>query len=691
MKRIPLLFCSTAMLLFLSSCGGDEPGGNSNNGDDSNGNAPTALKSIDLDYMDTTISPKEDFFQYANGNWVKDNPVPSTEASWGSFNELSDRNNDLLKEILETAASGEHEKGSIEQLIGDYYYSMMDSSKRDEDGVAPIKEDLDRIAALTSKDEIAAVNAHYASYGIGMFFNLGIEQDLGDINSTITYIGQGGMGLPSKDFYFKDEHAEIRSQYVEHIGKMLMLAGWEEAKAKAAAAACLEIETKLAEAAMDPVQLRQIQAQYNKTATDDFMAMTPSYKWNEHFEVINLTKLDTVVVTQPAFFSNLDGVLNSTSLGDLKSYMTWHLIDNLANALSSDFEKQNFAFYSTTLYGTKEMKPRWKRAISGMQFSALGEAVGHAFVDRAFTAESKERVDQMVTNLMAAFEERLTNIDWMGEETKAKAKEKLANFKRKLGYPDTWTDYSELDITRDSYLKNYMASKKFLVAEELDKLGKPIDKTEWGMPPHMINAYYNPLYNEIVFPAGIMQPPFFDPDAEDAINYGRMGAIIGHEFSHGFDDQGSQFDATGLYNNWWQPEDYQEFGARTSKLVEQFNEYEALPGLYVNGQLTLGENIADLAGLTLSYYAYQKSLEGKERTEVHGFTNEQRFFIGFAQIWKANYTEGKMKQQVATNPHSPPMFRVIGPLANMPEFFEAFDVQEGDKMRRPDDKMTKLW
>jgi predicted metalloendopeptidase len=383
--------------------------------------------------------------------------------------------------------------------------------------------------------------------------------------------------------------------------------------------------------------------------------------------------------------------LISTSEDELRTYLTWQLLDQVANALSSDFQMQNFSFYGSVMSGKKEMKPRWKRAIASLQGSALGEAVGHAFVDRAFSQESKDRVNVMVDNLMAAFAERLESADWLSESTIEAAKNKLANFTRKLGYPENWTDYSALDISRESYVQNYLNSRKFSVREELDKLGQPIDKTEWGMPPHMINAYYNPLYNEIVFPAGIMQPPFFDPEAEDAINYGRMGMIIGHEFSHGFDDQGSQFDATGLYSNWWTPEDFEEFGSRTSKLVTQFNGFEALPGLFVKGDLTLGENIADLAGLTLSYYAYQKSLEGKERTVVHGFTNEQRYFIGFAQIWKINYTDEAMRQQVETNPHSPGMYRVIGPLQNMSEFFEAFDVQEGDYMRLPADQVTKLW
>lgn len=678
---ILMIACSGAL---FSACGGED-------NDTEQATDQPSLVSIELSYMDTTVSPREDFYQFANGTWVKENPVPSTDASWGSFNELQNRNTKLLREILEEAANGEQASGSVNQLIGDYYYALMDSTTRDAAGIAPLQAELDRIANLASKDELGAQLAHMHLYGITPFFNLGVEQDLGDNTKTITYIGQGGMSLPSKDFYTAPDYEDIRVKFIDHVTKMFILAGHDEAAATAAAGTIMQIESQLASGAMGPVELRSIQTQYNKRGVDQFKGMVPSVNWDNYLSSMDLPALDSVVVTQLNFFPVLESSIANLSLDDIKTYLTWHLLDNTANALSSDFENQNFEFFGKALRGRQAMKVRWKRALSSMQGSALGEAVGHAFVDRAFTEDDKARVNEMVDNLMAAFEERLDQVDWMTDSTKLKAKEKLANFTRKLGYPDKWTDYSKLAITRDNYLQNYLNQRKFSVRKGLDKLGKPIDKAEWGMPPHMINAYYNPLFNEIVFPAGIMQPPFFDPNAEDAINYGRMGMIIGHEFSHGFDDQGCQFDANGLFSNWWTPQDAEEFASRTSKLVEQFNAFEALPDLFVNGELTLGENIADLAGLTLSYYAYQKSLEGKEKKEINGYTPEQRFFIGFAQIWKINYTDEAMKQQVNTNVHAPGMFRVLGPLANMPEFFEAFDVQEGDPMRQPADKIVSIW
>jgi len=398
-----------------------------------------------------------------------------------------------------------------------------------------------------------------------------------------------------------------------------------------------------------------------------------------------------LVASEPDFLMRFNAMLSEYPIEEIKTYLCWKVIDDMAGTLSTEFDDQDFAFYGTAISGLKKKKDQWERALNAITGSVIAEALGKAFVEKAFSPEDKARVNEMVDNLMAAFDDRLDGIDWMSDETKVLAREKLTSFNRKLGYPANWTDFSNLQIGRESYAANVMAARAFETKENLTKINEPIDKTEWGMPPHMVNAYYSPLANEIVFPAGIMQPPFFDPAAEDAINYGRMGMVIGHEFTHGFDDQGSQFNKDGLFTNWWTDADFTEFKSRTHKLVDHFNEFEALDGVYVNGELTLGENIADLGGLTLSYYAYQKSLEGKEREIVYGYTPEQRFFIGFAQLWKINYTDEAMKRQVETNPHSPGEFRVIGPLQNMPEFWEAFDVGEGEKMRRPADKVAKIW
>jgi putative endopeptidase len=693
-KAIPM-FLIAALALFLYNCGGAEEESKdkeekNDNPPQVNNDTPGELKSFDASYMDTTVLPQDDFFQFANGAWVRDNPVPGDESSWGSFNELSNRNMKALRTLLEEAAAGTHEKGSANQMISDYYSTYMDKEKRDKDGYEPIKAELEMINNLSDKAALVDMIGHHHDYAVNAFFGTGVEQDLRNNTKHMMYASQAGLGLPSKDYYLEDMHAELREKYVAHISRMLQLIDHSPEVADEKAKAVMAIETNLATASMGPVELRNIALQYNKMPLSELQAMTPSFNWTTYFENAKV-KVDTIIVTQPGFFANFEAMVSATSIDDIKSYLTWKLVDQMAGAMSSAFDQANFDFYSTTLSGVKEMKPQWKRVISNIEHSSINEALGKAFVEKHFSPESKERVNEMVTNIMTVFGERLEGVDWMSPETKEKAKEKLASFVRKLGYPDKWEDLSALTISRNSLAENVMNMMKFSVQENRDDLEKPIDKTKWGMPPQMINAYYNPLFNEIVFPAGIMQPPFFDPNAEDAINYGRMGMVIGHEFTHGFDDQGAQFAADGTFAMWWSQADFEEFTKRTAKLVAQYNEMEPIPGHKVNGQLTLGENIADLGGATLAYHAYMKSLEGKETKDIDGYTPAQRFFIGLAQIWKVNYTDEAMKQQIATNPHSPGMNRVNGPLANMPEFFEAFNVQEGDAMRQSEDKIAKIW
>ncbi|HRE74224.1 MAG TPA: M13 family metallopeptidase [Flavobacteriales bacterium] len=653
----------------------------------------TVAGTIDFQDMDPKIDPRKDFYSFANGNWVRNNPVPATENRWSSFNILSDDNNRKLRAILEEAAAGKYPKGDHRQLIGDYYASFMDSAKRDKEGIAPIQTDLKKIDAIKSKKELAAVIAHHHNYGIHPLFDTGIDQDLKDINRHMAYISQSGLLLPNKDYYFKSDSSSVklRNNYIAHLSRMFVFLGYDKTKADKAAASVLDLETQLAEASMGPVEMRNIEAQYNKMSIADFKKSVPSFDWNKYFNDRGLAKADTIIVGQPAFFKRVEAMITSVSLDVWKDYLKIHFFEAASGKLSSEIEQEVFSFFSTQLRGTKKMKPRWERAINSIGWTAIGEALGHAFVDKHFKPESKLKVNEMVDNIMFVFRGRLDKLEWMSPVTKTKALEKLASFTRKLGYPDKWTDYSTLSITRESYFKNWMEQSKFKVTENTQKLGKPIDRSEWQMAPHIVNAYYNPTWNEIVFPAGIMQPPFFDPNAEDAVNYARMGAVIGHEFLHGFDDQGAQFDATGQFVNWWTSDDSLKFAARTNKLVEHFNSFEALPGIFVNGELTLGENIADLGGLTMSYYAYQRSLEGKERKKINGFTAEQRFFVAFAQVWKENHTESSMKLQVFTNPHSPGKYRVLGPLANMPEFFQAFNVKEGDPMRRAADKISLIW
>ena len=646
---------------------------------------------INLDYMQSDADPKNDFFNFCNGTWVANNPVPSTETSWGSFNELRDRNNKVLKSILEESSNGSHDAGSPSQLIGDYFYTYMDQEARDTSGLKPIEFLFNSIDNMAGVEEAVSIIAEHHDYQIPSFFGVSVMQDLGDNTRHMTYVAQSGLSLPSKDYYIDEKHTSLRDEYLQHAVNTFALMGYEEVDAHAAAATVLEIETSLAAVSRGPVELRDIQSRYNLMPMDSLVALAPDFAWGDYFAARGLNDLQEVIVTEPDFLVRFNEMLNTVPLDDVKTYLKWKVIDETAGTLSSDFDDEQFAFYGTTLGGAKEKKEQWERALSSITNSAIAEALGRAFVEKNFSPEAKAKVDEMVTNLMAAFEDRLDQLDWMSDSTKMLAREKLNSFSRKLGYPETWTDYSDLNITRESYVLNYLDQRAFDTRRNLEKIDQPIDKSEWDMPPHMVNAYYNPLNNEIVFPAGIMQPPFFDPNAEDAINYGRMGMVIGHEFTHGFDDQGSQFNKDGLLANWWSESDFEEFENRTAKLKDHFNEFEALDGVFVNGELTLGENIADLGGLTLSYYAYQKSLESKERVNVHGYTPEQRFFIGFGQLWKINYTDEALRRQVETNPHSPGQYRVIGPLANMPEFWEAFNVQEGDEMRRSPDKVAKIW
>ncbi len=648
-------------------------------------------KSLEFDNMDKSANPAEDFYQYANGNWLANNPIPESESRWSSFNELDDRNNNVLHNILENSKKNPGEKGSASQLIGDYYYTFSDTVTRNKQGIDPLKEEIKRIAKVQSTQELPELIAHLHNIGVGVFYGVYVEQDAKINTKHQVYVSQGGLGLPNKDYYFnKDERSvKIRDAYMLHIHRMFDLTEMTHLKEKSEIV--FQLEAKLAEHSMAPVELRDMEKQYNKMTTKILSETCPSINWKTYFKTRGLSGVDSVIVGQPAFMKALDQVLMNESIHDIKAYMQWQLINDYAGALSMDLDRANFDFYSTTMRGTKKQKPLWKRGIQSVTFSSVGEALGKAFVEENFSEEAKRKVNEMVDNITLVFEDRIEALDWMSAATKVKAKEKLGAFARKLGFPDEWKDFSSLDISRESYLKNVMNSRKFRIQENLDKYGKGIDKSEWGMVPQIVNAYYNPLLNEIVFPAGIMQAPFFSEEYEDAVNYARMGAVIGHELTHGFDDQGAQFDAEGRMQNWWTEEDKAKFDAKTQKLIDQYNSFEVLEGVFVNGELTLGENIADLGGLTIAYHAYQKSLKGKGKDKINGFTNEQRFFLAFAQVWKNNIRDNALIARIKGDPHSPGKYRVNGTLSNMPEFFEAFNIKEGSAMRQPADKIAKIW
>lgn len=651
------------------------------------------LSGVDVSSIDSSVSPCSDFYRFANGTWLKNNPVPETEVRWGGFNILRDKNNAILHEILEKAMSDvSASKGSNTQKLGDFFYCAMDSVKLETDRFSPLSGELEKIANINTPDELLKTIAHQHRMGIGSLFAISVEQDAKKNDQYAMYIGQSGLGLPDRDYYLMEDprSKQLREEYSTHVAKIFELSGKDEKQGSADAKTVVNIETKLAAASMTMVERRDPESQYNKMSMDSLKNLTPLLNWDLYFSEIGSGSLNEIIVAQPLFFKEVQNLLKNIPMGDWKTYLQWHLFHNSASKLSRDFEKENFRFYGTILTGQKKEKPRWERGLKVIN-NALGEVLGQEYVKVAFSEESKKRVNEMVDNLLAVFETRLNNLDWMSDETKKQALIKLSKITRKMGYPDQWRDYSALNIERDSYVGNFYRGNEFEFNRNLAKLGKPIDKMEWFIPPQTVNAYYNPLMNEIVFPAGILQPPFFNPEADDAVNYGSMGAVIGHELTHGFDDEGNKYDADGNLKNWWTEEDYKNFNGKAEVVVNQFNSYEALDSLFVNGKLTLGENIADLGGVSISFDAHQRSLQGKERMDIDGYTPEQRFFIAYGQVWKGNSRPEALRQLVLTNPHSPESFRVLGPLSNNPEFHKAFGCAEGEAMIRPDSIRAKIW
>jgi putative endopeptidase len=653
-----------------------------------------ATKGIDLNNFDNTLSPRIDFYGYVNGTWAKNNPIPASEVTWGSFNELNDKNQTNLHHLLDAALADKNApKGSPTQIVRDFYAMGMDSIKIEKEGLTPLNEEFKQINAIKTPAELVQLLAHEHLIGSDPLFSFGVSPDMKDSKTNAIYFFQSGTGLPERDYYLGEDPMlkQIREKYVDHMGKMFMLMGDKEETAKKNAKAVMEIETDLARHSMTAVELRNINAMYNKMSTKELEAMCPAINWPVYFKGMGLTPPADLIVAQPEFLKEVNSLLGTVSMENWKAYFRWHLIGNTASKLNKDIATEHFNFYGAVLSGAKAQKVRWKSCLE-LTDASVGDALGQLYVAKYFTADSKKRVNDMVTNLTAAYKERINSRDWMSPETKKMALVKLEKIMRKLGYTDKWKDYSSLDIKRDSYVANFLRCNIYETKRNIAKFGKPVDRTEWGMTPSTINAYYNPAMNEIVFPAGIMQPPFFNPDADDAVNYGAMGSVIGHEITHGFDDEGSQFDAEGNLKNWWTEEDKKKFEAKTKILVDQFNQYVVDDSLQVNGELTLGENIADLGGLTISYYALKHSLLGKPApAKIDGFTAEQRFFIAWAQGWRTNMRPEYLKKMIRTNNHSPAMTRVAGPLSNMKEFYEAFGVKEGDKMYRKPENRAEIW
>ncbi len=660
---------------------------------------------FDTKNMDTSVKPGDDFFEYANGGWLKRTPIPPEYARWGSFNELIEKNNDALHGIAQKAAEvapKEAGKDKIEkaasadlQKVGDFYASGMDEKKINAARVKPLQDEFKRIDAMKDANDLAKEVGHLHSMGVGAVFGFTSGQD--DKNSTmvIAQAFQGGLGMPDRDYYTKDDEAskKLREQYVAHVTKMFTLLGDSKDVAAKNAKTVMNIETSLAKPARTRVELRDPQKNYNKMSANDLQKLTPDFNWSDYFTATNLPVAGDIDVGQPDFFKAANDVLKTVSLDDWKTYLRWHLVHGEAPTLSIDFDKENFDFFGKTLTGVKEQKPRWKRVVSATD-NELGEALGKLYVADNFPPQAKERALEMINNLKEALAEDIKSLDWMDDATKQEALKKLAAFSVKVGYPDKWRDYSLLKIDRGPYVVNVLRSDAFEVARELKKIGKPVDRSEWGMTPPTVNAYYNPTMNEIVFPAGILQPPFFNANADDAINYGGIGAVIGHEMTHGFDDQGRQYDASGNLRDWWSAASAEAYTKRAKEVVDQYAAYEPLPGEHLNGELTQGENIADIGGIKIAYIALKKALAKHPEDankKIDGFTPEQRFFLGFAQIWRANQRPEETKRRIMMDPHSPGEFRCNGPLSNMPEFAQAFDVPEGSKMVRPSDKRAAIW
>ncbi len=652
---------------------------------------------IDPANMDTTCAPCRDFDQYANGGWIARTTLPAAYPSYGAFTELSDRNQDVVHRLLEDAVHQVRSGGSMAKL-GLFYGSCMDSVRAEADGAKPLQPALDRIAALHDVAGLSAEIGRLHNMAVQgrnerapALFSFGATQDAKHSVEMIAAANQGGIGLPDRDYYTKQDSTSraLRERYVAHIARSFELLGDAPAAAAAAAEKVMAIETALANASMTNVQRRDPNAVYHKMTLAELQALAPAFDWSGYLAARGAPAVTFVNVGQPEFFKAVNAMLASTPLADWKSYLRWNVVADASPVLSRAFVEEDFSF-RRLLTGAKEMQPRWKRCLQATDV-ALGQALGEEYVKRTFTPAAKARALAMVTNLEAVLKDRITGLDWMSDSTRARALEKLTAFGNKIGYPDKWRDYSALKLDRGPFIANRWRVVDFEARRNLAKIGRPFDRTDWRFTVPTVNASYSPNGNEITFPAGILQPPFFDANADDAVNYGGIGAVIGHEMTHGFDDQGRQFDKDGNLRDWWTAEDATRFKERADRVASQYDGYVAVDDVHVNGHLTLGENLADLGGVAIAYAALERSLQGKPRPLIDGYTPEQRFFLAFAQIWRRKSRPESIRTQVLTDPHSPGHFRVIGPLSNLPEFAQAFGCREGDAMVRPDSLRARIW
>ena len=689
MKKITLIAASVALALGLVAC--DKAPQTAAPETAAVTPAKTLVSGVEKENFDAGVKHTENFFYSINGTWLKNTEIPADKSNYGAFTKLYDDSQLAMRTIIETAAKKEGKvAGTDEQKLGDFYNSYMNESAIEALGVKPISADLTAIAAIKDATELATSFGQLQGMGVSIPLGWYVNNDAKNSTQYAVYLGQSGLGLPDRDYYIKDDEKSksIRDAYVAYVKDMLTLAG--VADAENAAARIMALETKIAEKQWSRVENRDADKTYNKFAAADLAKLLGGFPWADYAKAVQLDTASEIIVEQPTYFEAFGAIYKETDLQSWKDYLALRLVSEYSGKLSKAFVDRQFDFYGKTLSGTTEQQPRWKKAVNASD-EVLGEIVGKLYVADHFKPEAKARMEVLVQNLIKAYHASIDTLEWMTPETKKAAHEKLNKFTPKIGYPDKWKDYSKLDIKADDLVGNYKAAAAFAYSEMRNKLGKPVDRSEWFMTPQTVNAYYNPTNNEIVFPAAILQPPFFNMDADDAVNYGGIGAVIGHELGHGFDDQGAKFDGDGNLRNWWTDADKAEFEKRGKQLVEQYNQYSPIEGMHVNGELTLGENIGDLGGLTVALKAYKLSLEGKEAAVLDGFTGEQRFFISWSQVWRRKGREQYLRNMLMTDPHSPSEYRVIGIVSNIPEFYTAFDVKEGDKMYIAPEKRVKIW
>ncbi len=678
MKSLFVSLVCFSLIVLLSAC------------DTQDKSIKTKASGVLLDNMQKTTKPGDDFNQFVNGTWVANNEIPADRPYTGAFLHLHEQATEDVKNIIEESSSGEFVAGSNEQKVGDLFSSFLDTESRNALGVKPLEGEFQKIAALKTREDLAAYFAEANKLGINVPIALSQYVDFKNPDTYMIYSWQGGLGLPEREYYLEEDEksVDIRQAYVQHMEKMLSFI--EQKNPQQDAALIMALETRIAKEHMKKEDARDMKALYNKIPLSDLSELMPGFAWQAYLKTAGVQDIDGLVVSQLDYMRALDGILETTSMQDWKTFLRWKVLDSYASYLSEEIDSQNFEFFSKKLQGIEAPLPLWKRGV-GLVNDHLGEVIGKIYVEKHFPPEAKTHMLELVNNLLQAYEVSIKSLDWMGEETRAQALDKLAKFTPKIGYPDKWRDYSSLEIEKNDLLGNVQRANLHAYQFQIDRQGQKVDRKEWRMNPQQVNAYYNPTLNEIVFPAAILQPPFFNMDADDAVNYGGIGAVIGHEIGHGFDDKGSTFDGDGVLRNWWTDEDRAEFEKRTQRLVEQYSAFKPFEDLSVNGEYTLGENIGDLGGLSIALLAYKLSLDGKEAPVLDGYTGLQRVFIGYGQVWLNKMRDDALRVRIKTDPHSPAQYRINGVVRNIPEFYEAFHVSEEDALYLPPEQRVKIW